>query len=140
MLPVDLVEHGSQHGIVTFLLATALATDEVVVLLWPLDLVICLTNPGISRQNKPQIHEQMERAVDRRAIERRVLTVSAGVDIAERCVTAAGAYRIEDVPALFGYAMASLAQNVLPSQSFMRHVTTASCKCLRQAALPDHDR
>ncbi len=69
MLLFHLVEHGHQHGVVHLLLPATRATDQMVVLFQVLDLEIGLAVTGVCRDNQSYLQEQLQRTVDRRAIE-----------------------------------------------------------------------
>ena len=97
---VDLSKHGRKHRVIDLLLLATCAADQVVMLLWMLDLVVGLTAARISSNDQARLDEYLERAIYGRAIERQVPPTGTGIHLAKGGVTASRTDGIQDETAL----------------------------------------
>src|SRR5688572_26819751 len=84
--PGYLSKHCLHRVVADFPLAAAAPADQMVVWREPRDFIIGLAITGVCRNDDPQVNEEPDRAVDRRAVDCGVRLAHPRVDLAERRV------------------------------------------------------
>jgi hypothetical protein len=78
-----IVEHHPQGGVADFLLAAAVAADQMMMGLQLPDLVEDVSTARVGGKHKLQLDEQVKRPVDGRAVDGGVNAPNAGVDLTD---------------------------------------------------------
>ena len=99
VLTVNRFDQQSQRRMIDLLDSVALATDQMMMWFIPSDLIVCPVAPA-QRMNQAQLAQEIQRAINHRVTDSRILLVHHGIDLLRCDVHSSFANNIQNEMAL----------------------------------------